>query len=42
MVWIHGGRFSEGHGWTSVEGPEFLMDKDLILISVNYRLGILG
>ena len=36
---IHGGAFQFGSGST---GPGFLMDKDVIMVSVNYRLGIFG
>ncbi|KAK3926001.1 Esterase FE4 [Frankliniella fusca] len=40
MVWIHGGAFLTGSGW--MYGPEFILDKDVILVSFNYRLGVLG
>lgn len=40
MVWIHGGSFSKGT--SSHYGPEFLMDKDVVLVTINYRLGVLG
>nr|XP_018917733.1 PREDICTED: esterase FE4-like [Bemisia tabaci] len=40
MVWIHGGAFQMGAG--SVYGPELLLDKDVILVTINYRLGTLG
>lgn len=42
MVWIHGGGFAYGHGNADAYGPEFLMNKNVILVTVNYRLGILG
>jgi len=42
MFWIHGGRFSLGHGGPNAHGPEYFMDKDVVLVSINYRLGILG
>lgn len=41
IFFIHGGAFMYGGGKTY--GPEFLMDsQSLILVTVNYRLGILG
>ena len=40
MVWIHGGAFEHGSGKNY--HPEFLMDKDIVLVTLNYRLGILG
>uniref|UniRef100_A0A8D9BNT5 Carboxylic ester hydrolase n=1 Tax=Cacopsylla melanoneura TaxID=428564 RepID=A0A8D9BNT5_9HEMI len=42
MVWFHGGGFAYGHADSDVYGPEFLMKKNVILVTVNYRLGILG
>ncbi|CAH1110127.1 unnamed protein product [Psylliodes chrysocephalus] len=42
MVWIHGGGFREGRNNTDIYGPEFLMLEDIVLVSINYRLGILG
>ena len=40
MVWFHGGGFASGQA--SMYGPEHLLDKDVILVTVNYRLGPLG
>lgn len=40
MFWIHGGRFSTGSG--NMYGAEYLLDKDVILVTINYRLGMLG
>lgn len=42
MFWIRGGRFSSGHNGPDLSGPEYFMDKDVILVSINYRLGVLG
>ncbi|XP_050531739.1 juvenile hormone esterase-like isoform X2 [Daktulosphaira vitifoliae] len=42
MFWIHGGGFSVGSGGSSSGGPQYFMDKDIILVSINYRLGIFG
>ena len=42
IVWIHGGGFRTGSNNFTVYGPNYLLDKDVILVSMNYRLGILG
>jgi carboxylesterase type B len=42
MVWIHGGGFFNGSGGTHMYGPQYLLDKDIILVTMNYRLGALG
>nr|XP_022906979.1 esterase B1-like [Onthophagus taurus] len=42
LVFIHGGGFTEGTGNYSTYGPEFLMTQDIVLVTINYRLGILG
>ena len=40
MVFIHGGLFLEGSG--SMYGPDYFMDEDVILVTLNYRLSALG
>ena len=42
MVWIHGGGFTSGDGSDGLFGPDFLLDRDVILVTLNYRLGPLG
>jgi carboxylesterase type B len=42
MVWIHGGAFRSGSNKTDVYGPEFLLTEDIVLVTINYRLGIFG
>ena len=42
MVFVHGGGYVAGSGGNYYFGPEFLMDKDIILVTINYRLGALG
>ena len=42
MIWIHGGSFETGSGNDDVYGPEFLLTEDIVLVSINYRLGIFG
>ncbi|KAJ9592672.1 hypothetical protein L9F63_015644, partial [Diploptera punctata] len=40
MVYLHGGGWLAGTA--SNVGPQFLLDRDLVLVTVNYRLGPLG
>ncbi|XP_058834553.1 glutactin-like isoform X2 [Topomyia yanbarensis] len=40
MFFIHGGGFYEGSG--ANQTPEFLLEKDIVLVVVQYRLGPLG
>jgi para-nitrobenzyl esterase len=43
MVWIHGGAFvSGGSSFPMTDGSRFATDHDIVLVSINYRLGILG
>lgn len=42
MLWIHGGGFVTGSGSTEVHGPDYLIEHDVVLVTVNYRLGVLG
>ncbi|XP_066582626.1 juvenile hormone esterase-like [Prorops nasuta] len=42
MIWIHGGAFLYGSGNNDMYGPDFFVKKDVILVTINYRLGILG
>ena len=42
MVWIHGGGFQLGASTTDFYGPDFLIDEDVVIVSINYRLGVLG
>lgn len=40
IAYIHGGGFETG---SAVEhGPEYLMDRDIVLVTINYRLGVFG
>ena len=41
MVWIHGGGFTEGDASTLID-PEYLLDQDVVFVSIQYRLGLLG
>uniref|UniRef100_A0A0C9QW59 Carboxylic ester hydrolase n=1 Tax=Fopius arisanus TaxID=64838 RepID=A0A0C9QW59_9HYME len=42
MVWIHGGGFIFGSGDDTLYGPDYLIEKDIVLVTINYRLGVLG
>ncbi|XP_059097835.1 esterase FE4-like isoform X2 [Tigriopus californicus] len=42
VVWIHGGRWSYGSGRQSSYGPHQLIDRGVVVIHVQYRLGALG
>ena len=41
MVWIHGGAFIYGSGGESYD-PARLVDKGVVVVTLNYRLGALG
>ena len=40
MVFVHGGGFTSGE--SNLYGPSYLLDRNVILITINYRLGPLG
>ncbi len=40
MVYIFGGGFRKGDA--RLYNPEYFMDKDIVLVTLNYRLGPLG
>src|SRR5437016_4209833 len=43
MVWIHGGSFTGGSGATPwYDGTSFATSDDVVVVTVNYRLGALG
>ncbi|CAO1331259.1 unnamed protein product [Diamesa serratosioi] len=42
MVWIHGGGYNAGSSKTDLYGPDFLLQKDVIVVSFNYRLAAFG
>ncbi len=43
MVWIHGGGFVFGSGsQPTYESPDFVKRGDVVVVTVNYRLGALG
>lgn len=42
LVYFHGGGFSEGSGSVAVYDGEALARKGLVVVTVNYRLGVFG
>lgn len=42
MVWIHGGGFRDGTGSMPLHDGEELARKGVVLVTINYRLGVLG
>ncbi|XP_075147099.1 uncharacterized protein LOC142221306 [Haematobia irritans] len=42
MVWIYGGGFQIGEATRDLYSPDYFMQRDVILITFNYRLGIFG
>lgn len=42
MVFIHGGGFKLGSGNDDDYGPDFLVEQDIVLVTINYRLDVLG
>lgn len=42
FVYIHGGGFNEGSGSVAVYDGEGLAKKGLVMITINYRMGVLG
>ncbi|CAG9854604.1 unnamed protein product [Phyllotreta striolata] len=42
IVYIHGGSFYYGSNRSYIYGPEYLMTQDVVLVVLNFRLGVLG
>ncbi len=43
MVWIHGGAFMFGEGSSELyDGTSFAKNGDVVVVTINYRLGIFG
>lgn len=42
MVWIYGGGFQFGEASRECYSPDYLLREDVVVISINYRLGPLG
>ncbi|KAI4500883.1 hypothetical protein M0802_004094 [Mischocyttarus mexicanus] len=42
MIWFHGGGWVTGAGHSEFYGPKYLLDHDVVLVTMNFRLGPLG
>ncbi|XP_047986256.1 esterase FE4-like isoform X2 [Leguminivora glycinivorella] len=42
MVFIHGGSYLSGSGDDELYGPKFIVQQDVVLVTLNYRLEVLG
>lgn len=42
MVFIFGGGFQIGEASREVYAPDYFMQKDVVLVTISYRLGALG
>ena len=39
---IHGGGFGRGSSQTDLYGPDYFIDKEMVVVAFNYRLGVMG
>ncbi|KAK3916282.1 Peptidyl-prolyl cis-trans isomerase E [Frankliniella fusca] len=42
LVWLHGGAFLIGDGSAEEYGPDLFLEQDVVVVTLNYRLGVLG
>ncbi|XP_058838420.1 esterase B1-like [Topomyia yanbarensis] len=42
LLYIHGGAFMRGSSGVEMYGPDYLIQKDVVYVSFNYRIGALG
>lgn len=42
MVWLYGGGFEQGQAGRVLYDPSYLLKKDVIIVSINYRVGPYG
>lgn len=42
MVYVHGGGFYLGSGNKDLLSPEYLLEKDVVVVTINIRLGVMG
>lgn len=42
FFWIHGGSYNAGSASSDNGGPQLIIEKDIIVVTINYRLGVLG
>lgn len=41
-VYIHGGGFKGAYGEFDMYGPDYLLQKDMVIVRINYRVGPMG
>ncbi|XP_012288440.1 esterase FE4 isoform X2 [Orussus abietinus] len=42
IVFVHGGAFTNGNSFSWVYAPDYLLDQEVVLVTINYRVGVLG
>lgn len=42
MIFIHGGAFNNGTSSPELYSPDYLIDENVIVVTINYRLNVLG
>ncbi|XP_034255175.1 juvenile hormone esterase-like [Thrips palmi] len=42
IFWVHGGAFKFGDGNADMLSPELFLEKDVLVVTINYRLGPFG
>lgn len=42
MVYIYGGAFTVGEATRELYGPDYFMTKDVVVVTLNYRLDCFG
>uniref|UniRef100_A0A182LUK3 Carboxylesterase type B domain-containing protein n=1 Tax=Anopheles culicifacies TaxID=139723 RepID=A0A182LUK3_9DIPT len=42
MVFVHGGAYSSGSGDDVLYGARYFMPEDVVIVTINYRIGVLG
>lgn len=42
MIWIYGGAFIMGEANREWFGPDYFMKEDVVLVTLQYRVGALG
>ncbi|XP_018568321.1 juvenile hormone esterase-like [Anoplophora glabripennis] len=42
LIWIYGGGFGSGAGAIQIYNPGFFIDQSIVVVTINYRIGVLG
>nr|WAP33820.1 alphaE1 [Bradysia odoriphaga] len=42
MIFIHGGGFMHGSCGPEIYGPDYILQNNVVLVTINYRVGVLG